>query len=312
LPFLAIAFLGFFTFLLDTSDTENIIFTIMFFSIGAPLFYFGYRARKRWKGVINSVLYMSREQGKVDISAIAQKLDMSEVDVVEYINKAQAKDLIPSGALAAPLTQTSYSNITGANPTSIKAGGAFGQDESYKVIFTGEIAAGYEIDTVKKNFADLFKVDTKRIERLFTGYPVLIKDKVNYEKATNYEQTLKKAGAICRVEPEQVVPPATHFPRSLELAQKKSDWGKGLIKRLAFGTAWFVIIYVVAYIVVICILAVVIVNRGIEPGTAEAVGEAMGRKLAAQYNDLFLVGALASSVFGTVFGILPGTKKKTA
>jgi hypothetical protein len=73
-----------------------------------------------------------------------------------------------------------------------------------------------------------------------------------------------------------------------------------------------VILYVVAYIVVICIGSVVIAYRGVDPANAEAVGAAMGRALVQQYDDLFLVVALASAIFGTVFGILPGTKKKVA
>lgn len=312
LPFIAIAFLGFFTFLVNGFKSDTLVITIMFFSIGAPLLYFGNRARKRWKGVINSVLYMSREQGKVDIAAISQELDMSEVDVVEYINKAQSKGLIPSGAQAAPFTQMSNSGITGGNPTSTHTRRAFMQNESYKVIFTGGIVAGYEIDTVKKNLADLFKVNIERIEGLFTGHSMLIKDKLNLEKATKYEQTLKKAGAICKVERDQVPPPPAYLTKSVKPEGRKKGGGRRLIKRLAFGSVWFVILYVVIYIVVICIGAVVIAYRGVDPANAEAIGEAMGRTLVQQYNDLFLVGALGFAIFGTVFGILPGTKKKAA
>lgn len=287
LPFLAIAFLGFFTFLLNGFKIDTIIITLMFFSIGAPLLYFGNRGRKRWKGVINSVIYMSREQGKVDIAAIAEKLDMPEVDVVGLINKAQAKGLIPSGAQAA-------------------------QNESYKVIFTGEIVTGYEIDTVKKNLVNLFQVNIERIEGLFTGHSMLIRDKLDHERAMQYEQSLKKAGAICRVEREQVPAPSAHLTKSVKPVRRKSGEGRRPIKRLAFGIVWFVILYVAAYFVVIFILAVDIAFSGVDPASAEAAGREMGRMLVKQYNGLFVVGTLLLTICGTVLGILPGTKKKAA
>jgi hypothetical protein len=255
---------------------------------------------------------MSREQGKVDIAAIAEKLDMPEVDVVELINKALAKGLIPSGAQAVPLIQTSDSGITGGNPTSMHRREAFRQKESYKVIFTGETVAGYEIETVKRNLANLFRVNIERIERLFTGHSTLIKDKLDHERAREYEQTLRKAGAICKVEREQVHAPSAPLTKTVRPVRRKSGGGGRPIKRLAFGIVWFVVLYVAAYLVVIFILSVRIAFSGADPASAEALGREMGRMLVQHYNGLFVVGTLLLTILGTVLGILPGTKKKAA
>jgi len=72
--------------------------------------------------------------------------------------------------------------------------------KNYKIIFTGEIVPGYDTGKVKKNLADLFKVNIEQIKPLFTGKPVVIKENLEQEKAKRYEDILNRAGALCRIE----------------------------------------------------------------------------------------------------------------
>ena len=68
--------------------------------------------------------------------------------------------------------------------------------QRYDIIFAGEISQDAHLTDVKKNLAALFKVSEKRVERMFTGKPVVIKKHLDYETAVKYSQALKKAGAI--------------------------------------------------------------------------------------------------------------------
>ena len=66
--------------------------------------------------------------------------------------------------------------------------------QRYDIIFAGEISQDAHLTDVKKNLAALFKVSEKRVERMFTGKPVVIKKHLDYETAVKYSQALKKAG----------------------------------------------------------------------------------------------------------------------
>ncbi|GAI86591.1 unnamed protein product, partial [marine sediment metagenome] len=74
-------------------------------------------------------------------------------------------------------------------------------DKSYSVIFRGEIAEGQDIEKVKKNLAELFKVKSEKIERLFSDKPAIIKKNVDHTTAMKYKSTLEKVGALCSIVP---------------------------------------------------------------------------------------------------------------
>lgn len=67
----------------------------------------------------------------------------------------------------------------------------------YDVIFSGKLVEGAAVDQVKANVARLFKVEVAKVERLFSGSPVVIKKGVDEATAKRYLLALKKAGAIC-------------------------------------------------------------------------------------------------------------------
>jgi len=73
----------------------------------------------------------------------------------------------------------------------------------YNLIFQGTIADGYRLEQVKKNLANIFKVDEKKVETLFTKDSVILKKDLNHESAVKYRQALLKAGAVCELAPSE-------------------------------------------------------------------------------------------------------------
>ncbi len=70
----------------------------------------------------------------------------------------------------------------------------------YKVVFSGEIAPGQNIEQVKSKVAALYKVPVEKCEGMFTGRLVTIKDNVDYQTAQKYKNAFDRTGAICRIE----------------------------------------------------------------------------------------------------------------
>ncbi len=69
----------------------------------------------------------------------------------------------------------------------------------YKIIFTGQIIEGNDIEEVKDRIASHFKIGEEKIERLFSGRPVLIRKNVDFIAAKRYQNIFQKAGALCQV-----------------------------------------------------------------------------------------------------------------
>jgi hypothetical protein len=81
-------------------------------------------------------------------------------------------------------------------------------DNTFEVIFSGELSAGVVPEQVKGNVAALFKVEVAKVERLFSGATVAIKKGLDEATAKRYQQALLRAGAICQVVERAAVPPA--------------------------------------------------------------------------------------------------------
>jgi hypothetical protein len=71
----------------------------------------------------------------------------------------------------------------------------------YKVIFTGKITEGHQLEDVKSRIGLLFNLGEEKIERLFPGHPVLLRKNVDCKTAKRYQNVFEKAGAICIIAP---------------------------------------------------------------------------------------------------------------
>ncbi|SHK46993.1 hypothetical protein SAMN02745216_03500 [Desulfatibacillum alkenivorans DSM 16219] len=76
------------------------------------------------------------------------------------------------------------------------------EQDRYTLLFSGQVAAGRAPQEVKANLAKMFKATPDRIEKMFTGKPVIIKKGLTSEQAMKYQLAFEKAGAICRLAAE--------------------------------------------------------------------------------------------------------------
>jgi hypothetical protein len=118
---------------------------------------------------------------------------------------------------------------------------------SYNVIFEGNISNGYHLQDVKKNLAELLKIDEKKVDILFAKPQVVLKKGLDYDLALKYSTALQKTGAICNVKAvggppgklqmesaaqpdanaqalKQAVPPAIPDPSSLPVSEDSAHF----------------------------------------------------------------------------------------
>ena len=74
----------------------------------------------------------------------------------------------------------------------------------FNIIFSGKIVDNFEAQEVKKNLSSMFKMDEKKIERLFAGKRIVLQRNVNHETALKYQKAFQKAGAICEINPVKI------------------------------------------------------------------------------------------------------------
>jgi len=71
----------------------------------------------------------------------------------------------------------------------------------FEIVFRGDIAPGADLDNVKKRLQVLFKADTGRVDRMFSGRPVVIRSGLNQADVNRYQQAMEKSGALVQVRP---------------------------------------------------------------------------------------------------------------
>ncbi len=71
--------------------------------------------------------------------------------------------------------------------------------QTYDIYFSGQIMDGKDPAETRQQVGKLFKVDQKKLERLFSGTPVRIKNGVDEETAAKYRVAFRKAGALVEI-----------------------------------------------------------------------------------------------------------------
>ncbi len=72
------------------------------------------------------------------------------------------------------------------------------ETKRYKVTFDGTIAEGLTKENVIKNLASRYKMDVRKVERIFfEDLPKILIKSVDYQTATELENTLRGEGAVC-------------------------------------------------------------------------------------------------------------------
>ncbi len=71
----------------------------------------------------------------------------------------------------------------------------------YQIIVSGQIIEGFDLATVKRNVAQLFKTEVGKIEPLFSGQAVVVKKELDEAGARKYMMALKQAGLASKGRP---------------------------------------------------------------------------------------------------------------
>jgi len=74
-------------------------------------------------------------------------------------------------------------------------------DTRFHIVFAGQLVKGSDLATVKANLGKIFKMDAARVEKLFSGQPVVLKKDADQATAMKFRAVLKQAGAECELRP---------------------------------------------------------------------------------------------------------------
>ena len=96
--------------------------------------------------------------------------------------------------------------------------------EAYNVIFRGQIIDGHSDADVKAKRAHLFKVDTARVEAMFSGKPVILKKNCDQATAIKMKTVLEKAGAVIEVHPANPENTTSRAPQPSHSAPKPNPF----------------------------------------------------------------------------------------
>lgn len=81
----------------------------------------------------------------------------------------------------------------------------------FQLVFKGECTSGTTLDAARNNARSLFKASLEQVDRMFSGQPVVIRNKLDEPQAQKYKAVLHKHGMVAYVEP-MAGAPAAKFP----------------------------------------------------------------------------------------------------
>jgi len=84
----------------------------------------------------------------------------------------------------------------------------------FQLVFKGECVPGTDEQTARNNARALFKASVDQVERMFSGQPVVIRNKLEEAQAEKYCAVLKKHGMLAYVQPMPGNRPAPEPSRS--------------------------------------------------------------------------------------------------
>lgn len=84
----------------------------------------------------------------------------------------------------------------------------------FQLIFKGECAPGVDLETARNNARALFKASVEQVDRMFSGQPVVIRNKLEEVQAEKYRAVLQKHGMIAHVQSMDGTAPARPAPVS--------------------------------------------------------------------------------------------------
>lgn len=79
----------------------------------------------------------------------------------------------------------------------------------FQLVFKGECAPGTDAKTARSNAKALFKASVEQLDRMFSGQPVVIRNKLEQVQAEKYQAVLQKHGMVAYVQPMPGTPAQT-------------------------------------------------------------------------------------------------------
>ena len=75
------------------------------------------------------------------------------------------------------------------------------EQQSFMVVFQGELADGFELEHAKQNLREIFKVSQEKVEQLFSLPAVVVKKNLSHELAQQFQSQLYKRGLVTVIKP---------------------------------------------------------------------------------------------------------------
>lgn len=82
----------------------------------------------------------------------------------------------------------------------------------FQLVFQGECTPETDPTTARNNAKTLFKASPEQIERMFSGQPVVIRNKLEEVQAEKYRAVLQKHGMVAYVQPMAAAKPSSSRP----------------------------------------------------------------------------------------------------
>ncbi|MGM0595198.1 MAG: YjgN family protein [Pseudomonadota bacterium] len=75
------------------------------------------------------------------------------------------------------------------------------EQQSYMLVFQGELAEGFELEQAQRNLRELFKLSQEKVEQLFANPAVAVKKNLSHEVAQKFQSQLYKHGLVTLIKP---------------------------------------------------------------------------------------------------------------
>lgn len=114
----------------------------------------------------------------------------------------------------------------------------------FEVVFQGEVQPGTEVAEARARIGQLFQVDDRQLDMLFSGRRIVIKQGLDEAAADKYRQAIERAGARCEIQLMGAAPPQPTAQRPAAQqsetvpAPRPSAAGSGSAPRDEFAAAF--------------------------------------------------------------------------
>lgn len=93
----------------------------------------------------------------------------------------------------------------------------------FQLVFKGECADGTDEPTARQNARVLFKATVEQVDKMFSGQPVVIRNRLEEDQAEKYRAVLRKHGMIAYVQPMAGEAPRPGGPKAMAATAPQSQ-----------------------------------------------------------------------------------------